>query len=570
MPSDRVRLISVDMLRPRTTDHGPRTTDRVSRWDTFAPVRRVLAVARNVPATTRLLDALSLLRGDRRVEIRFTLTRSEAFHPGDADVLTALGAQPIPWEEAAAQPFDLAVAASANGPLHELRAPLLLIPHGAGQHKLVDPADPARGVHGIAREQLIAGGRVVPAAVLLTGAEPLALLRRDCPEAVPYARIGGDLSLQQLAGAYADRERHRRALGLGAGQRLVTVSSTWGPASLLGRTPVLPDRLLADLPRDEYRVAAVLHPNVVARHSMYQIRAWYADALDAGLILVPPSAGWQAVLLSTDCLIGDHGSVSFYAAALDVPVLLASTGDGEVPPSGPSARLAEACPRFNTRESPRLQIEQALEKFEPGVLPALTEPSVSSDVDAAGVYREVLYRMLRLDPPVRKRALPPPVAPDVDVRAVRTHVVYADEPVPGLVELRRFPASTMEHAVDARGPGRHLAAEAGEPDARLRRGAEVIADDGAATDPTGAATALLDRYPGCLVAVAAGAGGHAAGMYAAATRGGGAYTLSTAERCEPVLLASALRVYAARGERPPERLAVRVAGRVTAVGVASA
>ncbi|GLZ75532.1 hypothetical protein Afil01_03390 [Actinorhabdospora filicis] len=469
----------------------PADAPDVGRWDTFAAERRVLAVARNVPATTRLMDALSLLRGDRRVEVAFTLTRSTAFHPGDHELMSDLGVHPMPWREAVAERFDLALSASANGPLHELRAPVLLMPHGAGQHKYLDASDPRRGVHGAAPEQLVVDGRVVPTAILVTGEAPLALLRRDCPGAAARALVAGDLSHQQLVAAAPDRDRYRRALGLGPGVRLVTVTSTWGPASLLARHPDLPERLLASLPADEYRVAAVLHPNIAARHGSWQIRHRAVDAIDAGLLLVPPHEGWQAVLTASDCVIGDHGSVGFYAAALDIPLLLAATGDGEVPPDSPSLALAAAAPRFDPGGGVLAQIEDAIAKHRPGVLRGLTGPSLA-EVDAARVYRDTMYRLMRLTPPPRERGSRAPAVPRLDRTEPLSHVVTAER-TGGAVRLTRFPAATAEYAP---APGRHHAAGEDEPDPRFRRAAAVLAG----RDPA----ALLERYPACEVAVGGG------------------------------------------------------------------
>ncbi|MGR6998497.1 hypothetical protein ACU686_11055 [Yinghuangia aomiensis] len=43
-----------------------------SRWDTVPPDRRLLAVAHNVTAATRLLDLLRVVDGDRRIATSFT------------------------------------------------------------------------------------------------------------------------------------------------------------------------------------------------------------------------------------------------------------------------------------------------------------------------------------------------------------------------------------------------------------------------------------------------------------------------------------------------------------------
>jgi hypothetical protein len=41
-------------------------------------------------------------------------------------------------------------------------------------------------------------------------------------------------------------------------------------------------------------VALILHPNVWARYGRMQIESWLAEAMNAGLMLVPPWDGWRA------------------------------------------------------------------------------------------------------------------------------------------------------------------------------------------------------------------------------------------------------------------------------------
>jgi hypothetical protein len=83
--------------------------------------------------------------------------------------------------------------------------------------------------------------------------------------------------------------------------------------------------LLGALPSDEYRVALVLHPNVWSWYGEFQIESlWLDRARDAGLLLLPPDNGWKAALISADLVIGDQGSVTLYAAALDKPVRYSS------------------------------------------------------------------------------------------------------------------------------------------------------------------------------------------------------------------------------------------------------
>ncbi|WP_433532829.1 hypothetical protein ACQPYA_12965 [Micromonospora sp. CA-263727] len=104
-------------------------------WLTLKNCRTVLAVVHNVTALTRLVDVLAVLESDPRVQVVFTVTRSSPFEHGITDRLRELGCIAIPWKRAVRLRFDLAVSASHGGDLHQLNAPLVIVPHGLGYNK---------------------------------------------------------------------------------------------------------------------------------------------------------------------------------------------------------------------------------------------------------------------------------------------------------------------------------------------------------------------------------------------------------------------------------------------------
>ncbi|WP_410595527.1 hypothetical protein [Amycolatopsis sp. lyj-23] len=114
------------------------TTGAASRWLTFAPVRRLLAVAHNVTAATRLFDVVALVAEDPRIEVVFTDPGSSAFPAGTADFLRSRGVRQVAWPEALEGGFDLAIAASHGQTLHELSIPVVVIPHGMGYNKYLE------------------------------------------------------------------------------------------------------------------------------------------------------------------------------------------------------------------------------------------------------------------------------------------------------------------------------------------------------------------------------------------------------------------------------------------------
>src|SRR6185312_4084849 len=110
-------------------------------------------------------------------------------------------------------------------------------------------------------------------------------------------------------------------------------------------------------------------------HGGLQVRLWLGDALDAGLVLLPPRRGWQAALLAADVVVGDHGAVTFYGAALGRPTLLASSGREaeELDPASPTAALSRALPRLDPRRDLPGQIERIMETYRPGAYDEITE-----------------------------------------------------------------------------------------------------------------------------------------------------------------------------------------------------
>jgi hypothetical protein len=123
---------------------------------------------------------------------------------------------------------------------------------------------------------------LVPTTIMLAHHEELTRLGRSCPEAMSADVVAGDPCYDCIVASGPSRARYRDALRVGARQRHVVVTSTWGGNSLLGRVPRLLHRLVTELPRDAYRVTALMHPNVWSGHGAFQVRSWFAGALSEG------------------------------------------------------------------------------------------------------------------------------------------------------------------------------------------------------------------------------------------------------------------------------------------------
>ena len=221
---------------------GPFGLD-AAKGATVRTQRTVLAVVHSVVTGARLGDVLPVLSGDRRVQVVFSAAPS-LFTDGVGDFLNDMGATALPWQLAVRERFDLAIAAG-TGQLERVHAPVVLMPHGVGYGKYParwpapGPSAP-RHAHGTERQQLVYHGRVVPAAILLAHQDRLVQLRRSCHEAVPAAVVAGDPCHDRLVASLPLRDAYRRALGVRDDQKLILVTSTWGPGSLLGRAPGAP------------------------------------------------------------------------------------------------------------------------------------------------------------------------------------------------------------------------------------------------------------------------------------------------------------------------------------------
>ncbi|MGW6704170.1 hypothetical protein ACWGDE_04675 [Streptomyces sp. NPDC054956] len=513
--------------------------------------RTVLGVIHNVTSATRLLDVLDVFEGDHRVRVVFTCTGSSVFEDGVAGFVSERGLSFLPWERALEERFDLAVSTSRGGNLEAISAPLIGTPHGAGYNKKLskNPESGIRnpesgaGAFGLTSEWLLHDGEVVPSAIVLSHEEQLSRLGRDCPEALPYAHVVGDPVADRLDASDPFRTEYRAAFGVRPEQKLLLISSTWGDRSLIGTDIGLVERALAQLPSDEFRVVAAVHPNAWYLHGGNQIHRWLARALRAGLILPPPAGeGWKAALCAADVYLGDHGSLSLYAAARGIPGLLAAFDEDTVAADSPMAWLGSALPRLDPDRPLAAQLASAV------ALPGAAARLTSRPGRAAALLRALCYRHLGLPEPefpVVARPAPLPVPERAAGAGPLLPASYVSTAIGGReVRVRRFPAEIQGRATAHLGADAHVAADAAEPDAGLRERADVlIARPGA--DPA----AVFDRNPGCVLVVAGGR---------LCLRGGREF--AARGPAEPALAGSVLLALLGEGLPPEGEFTVRAGG----------
>ncbi|MFE0175745.1 hypothetical protein ACFWZ2_25840 [Streptomyces sp. NPDC059002] len=494
------------------------------RWSTFPGERTLVVAARTLTSTIRVLEVLpAVLRGDPRVTVVFTHDPTSAFSDGSLDLLHDAGCRVMPWDQLPHITPDLILTASENIEVPEGDCPVLVLPHGVGFQKYVpDSRSPHSRLSGVVPDALLEAGRAWTA---VSHPEQERQLLAAHPKSAGRTLLVGDPCLDELLVSTDRRPDYRRALGVADHQRLVLVSSTWGPTSLIGRSPGLPARLLAGLPWDAYRVALVLHPNVWSAHGAWSVRTLQAAALDAGLLLMPPVHDWRPALVAADVVVGDHGSVTLYGGALGKPLALAAYGEDAVPGTA-GAELARLAPRFDPEGPPLRQIEDVVraharepERYAPVAGRAFDEPGT-----ALARLRTALYDLLGLAPPTAVEPSPLMLAaPEDPARPVTSWVVDtcldAEGPEGTTVSVRRIPAavsdtasaSTSAEQDERAGHFSHRAVLPDrERDRRLTESASVLL--GSSPAPTAAAARdwvrdALGRWPGSLLAATALASG---------------------------------------------------------------
>ncbi|UED85796.1 hypothetical protein [Streptomyces profundus] len=551
------------------------------RWATRADCHRVLLVVHNVTSATRLLDVLPLMADDLRVQMLATCTGSSPFLAGMPELLSSLGLPVLPWEQAKATPVDLAISASYGGRLDLIQGDLAVLSHGVGYNKRLatpegGPSDAAAPVFGLSPDWLLHRGRPLATATVLSHPEQLDRLSAACPEAAPTAVLAGDPCYDRILEARPHRARFRRALGVTPEQRLVVVSSTWSPRSLFGDERTDHDELLpwllrgltTELPADEYRTAAVLHPNIWYGHGPGQLRAWLDRARRAGLTLIDPLDGWRQALIAADCVVGDHSSVTSYAAAIGTPVLLGAFPEADLDPDSPVAALGRAAPRLRPRGSLRAQLDRAIDEHRPGSYAELAGHVSSAPGESAPLLRRLFYRLIGLpepdDRPARlDRLRTPSFEPAERTAPVRALTRLISE-APLEIAVTRYPDTDFEPEMGGARTATddaHTVVHEDTQDASRLALADVILRYAAADDPRYGPPAtwtaeVLARYGSCALAA------YVSGpdRCTVRTRDGALYQLTAApdpdghaDLCDPAVYASAVRAWLDLGHAPAGR-----------------
>jgi hypothetical protein len=520
-------------------------------WLTVGVERQVLVVVRTVTTVTRLLDVLSLIQHDRRIQVVFTHddTHRAIFTAGLGAFLRRLEAVVIPWEQAVGTRFALAIAASENDRLDELDAPVLLLPHGIGYQKRYPGGEV---VSGMDPGKLLRDGRVVPDAIALSHPVQRDQLRAACPEAVGRAVVVGDPCYDRMLVSRHRIPRYRAALATG-GRTLVALCSTWGPDSLFGNRPDLPEQLLAELPLDEYQVAVILHPGVWSAHGAWQIRAWLSDPTKTGLVIIPPEHGWQATILAADVVVSDEGSAALYAAAVDKPLLMAAGRTTTTVEESPLAALVARTARLDHGEDLRTQLDNARREHRAGDHEPVVKQAVDNPGESAELLSSHIYDRLGLPRPPAEPAFPPVPAPAAEPTGITAFLATA-QTLDDAVAVSRFPLVARNSEPR---PFQHVVAHAEAAELRELDAAAIVYTDRG----PGALDGLLTHWPTARIAASI-----TEGACHVLIRGGAPVRLS-ADGVDPLALASVAYFRLARHEEIVGTQRIRLGSRTADISV---
>ncbi|OKI28648.1 hypothetical protein A6A25_31050 [Saccharothrix sp. CB00851] len=465
-----------------------------ARWGTLRPRSTVLAVARTLTSAIRLLEALPVFAGDDRVRVAFTVDERSRNSDGVAELIRALPAPIVPWNRVADFDCDLVIAASEKLDLRTRKpVPMLVIPHGIGFHKHVPDVDSTgTRVSGLVDPAVLRGGQL---RMLITHPSHRRQLAELAPATAGRTVLGGDTSFDLLTTSAPQRARYRAALGMHDHQRLVLVSSTWGGQSLLGTDPGLLTALVRQLPVDDYRVALVAHPNVWTWEGGWELRRVIDHALRGGLLLLEPAKGWHAAMVASDLVVGDHGSLSLYAATTGVPLRLAAFGD-EVVTDTVMADLGRKATRLDRHRDLRAQVEQATGDQHAALVPA--DAVFAAPGQALRLLRTWCYDALGLPEP--SWAQESPIAADPAQALPELHSLHVvGSVVDDTVVLRRHPFAATPHVTSSE--VRHVSVDDRERDVRrFADAATIVRAAGPFEEASRWLGETLDAFPGCRMA----------------------------------------------------------------------
>lgn len=486
-------------VAPERPDLGP-AADDAHRWETRSSELKIYCLVRTLVSAIRLEAELRIFDGDSRVKLIWVVCPGSRFEHGLRDWFDRRKLSVITLDQAKRGSWDLVITTSEWIDVSCFAPkPVILVPHGLGFHKYVrDPDTNRLRLSGLARPESLRKRHVVQVVTHTNQERQLAEVTEDV---IGRTALGGDSSFDLLLNSRGERATYRAALGVTDKQRLITLGSTWGPDSLCHQRFELFGRLLGELPFEQYRVAAFMHPAAWSFDGETIVRHLQPHIDSGGLMLIGPEEGWHGTLLASDLLIGDNGSPSLYGAMMGIPLLLATFSDNVVPGTV-MAELGRSARFLNPDLDLRQQIEDELVRHDSARAEVLTAQMIERPGESAELLRALCYTKAGLpvpddELPVHAAPLPEPKAGEV--KSFRVHS-YVD--TDSTVVVDTYPAVFRD---SRRHSGERLLVQLGERNLRRYHNAAIILDPkplprAALRDHL---TELIEKYIGSRIAVVA-------------------------------------------------------------------
>lgn len=477
-------------------DLGPAAHD-AHDWQSCRSGLIFYCFVRTFVSAIQLYQELLVFEGDTRVKLVWIHCPGSKLEHPLSEWLRGKGIDLVPYEKAKAGRRDLILTTSEwIDPIPFSPTPVIVIPHGVGFHKYVpDPVTGVSRLAGLARPEGLRTGQVTQ---VVTHPDQARQLAEASEHTIGRTALGGCSNFDLLQNSRGERATYQNALVVTDNQRLIVLSSTWGPGSLFDQRFDLIGRLLAQLPFERYRLATFLHPGVWSLESESEILRRLSQHINSGLMVIPTTEGWHGTLLAADLLIGDNGSVSLLGATMDIPLLLGTFSENVVPGTV-MADLGDGMATFIDPDGDlRQQIEDEIKRHDSTRAAQLIERTIARPGESGELLRALCYTLVKQPVPTDElpaRIAPVPVPKPCGAHSFRLSFhLDADHAVVGDI----YPAFFREKAGCS---GERLLVETSESNLTRYSNASIIVDP--VPVPAGTAnahlTGMAGKYVGCRV-----------------------------------------------------------------------
>ncbi len=277
------------------------------------------------------------------------------------------------------------------------RQPTLLVPHGIESGKKVKGVVSTFGPLAWDSSGHVRYTRVFDASALNRG-----LAIQLNPEYRDIVAVVGNLRDDAMLRMCERREQIRAGMGIKAGEKVVFVLSTWGPACLW---QTVGDAVLAQSRKllDEFRFILNAHPHEY-RPKPPGERVWgevvRAQRQHAYLVR-EPDADWAPYMVACDVLLTDHTSLALHGALLGRPAVYVPVSDELLEPGSLVWQYRHLSPvvRLDCSDL-RERLTEALASYPLEPLQRLSREINSCPGQASDLVRHEVYQLLGLAQPL--------------------------------------------------------------------------------------------------------------------------------------------------------------------------